>query len=88
MWTEGKKLREKRESQRLSAADLAEIFGATKENVYKWETGTKPMSKVMRKKVLDYINDKVSVNGTVPYEDYKTKYYTLLEKYTALLEKK
>lgn len=29
-----------------------------------------------------------SSNGTVPHEDFREKYYTLLEKYTALLEKK
>lgn len=83
----------KREKDKLSAQKLADRLGTTRENVYKWETGTVPQSKAMQKKVLAYINGeevqpKTSSNGTVPHEDFKQKYYTLLEKYTALLEKK
>lgn len=89
MW-DAKQLKEKREADGLSAEKLANILGTTKENIYKWESGTKPMQNGMFQKVQDYINGtqkSVKVNGTVK-EDYKEKYFVLLEKYTALLEKR
>lgn len=83
---DGKKLREKRESLRLSAAKLAKILGESKESIYKWEGGTRPSSKEIEDKIEQWMNGvtpKVSENNV----DYKKKYYDILEKYTALLEK-
>lgn len=96
MW-DAKQLKEKRAADRLSAEKLAKLLGTTKENIYKWETGTKPMQNGMYKKVQDYIKGvqpepKKTVlpetNGTVKENDFKEKYYNLLEKYTILLENK
>lgn len=87
-------LKAKREKDGLSAEKLANILGASKENIYKWESGTVPNSKAMVKKVQDYLNGfepkqkPAKTNGVVKKDDFKEKYYTLLEKYTALLEKK
>lgn len=85
-------LKAKREKDGLSAEKLANILGASKENIYKWESGTVPHNKAMQKKIGDYINGVqpemkvVKTNGHT--DDFKEKYYTLLEKYTALLERK
>lgn len=95
-------LKEKREKDGLSAQQLANMLGATKESIYKWESGTRPQSKGMNRKIQNYLNSTIPVtdktprkkyeysktNGTVHTGDYKEKYYTLLEKYTALLEQK
>jgi transcriptional regulator with XRE-family HTH domain len=35
-------IRKKRKALRLSAEDLATLIGVNKENIYKWEKGTKP----------------------------------------------
>lgn len=87
-------LKAKREKDGLSAEKLANILGASKENIYKWESGTKPHSKGMDRKIQAYINGikpeqmKVDKTNGAIKNDYKEKYYTLLEKYTALLEQK
>lgn len=97
MW-DAKQLKEKREADGLSAEKLANILGTTKENIYKRESGTKPMQNGMYKKVEEYLNGvkpqpkKIllsETNGTIKdyiNQDYKEKYFVLLEKYTALLE--
>lgn len=101
MW-DAKQLKEKRAADRLSAEKLAKMLGATKESIYKWESGTKPQSKGMNRKIQNYLNGAMPVNGaaetprkkytksngTVKENDFKEKYYNLLEKYTILLEKK
>lgn len=83
----GKQIREKRESLKLSASMLAKILGVGKESIYKWEGGTKPSHHDMVVKIENWLNDvpqpKVIENGV----DWQKKYYDLLEKYTALLEK-
>lgn len=79
---DGKQLREKRESLRLSAQQLATILKTTKENIYKWEGGTKPS------KHEDMISIENWLNGSrVENNDWQKKYYDLVEKYIALLEK-
>lgn len=101
---QGAAFKAKREKDDLSAQELANRLGATRASVYKWETGVIPRRKSLQKKIKDYINGVnfpekkpgvkkvkpkvLSSNGTVPHEDFREKYYTLLEKYTALLEKK
>lgn len=91
-WT-GAEFKAKRKLDGHSAEKLAKLLGTSKENVYKWEGTTKPQTKAMIKKVQDYINGvepkqkaPKPTNGAVHKDDYKEKYYTLLEKYTALLE--
>jgi transcriptional regulator with XRE-family HTH domain len=42
MDTLGKRIKEKRKAERLSAEDLAVKLGTKKENIYKWEEGAKP----------------------------------------------
>lgn len=97
MW-DAKQLKEKRAADKISASQLAELLGrgASKENVYKWENGVvRPSSEGMSKKIQNYINGvkpkqkaPKPTNGAVHKDDFKEKYYTLLEKYTALLENK
>lgn len=90
MWT-GQQLRHTRESLELSAQDLGVILGTSRENIYKWEGGTKPRSKAQMAKVTKWLKDSMSTNGTVKpaqdTSDYKEKYFSLLEKYNSLLEK-
>lgn len=86
---DGHAIREKRMNERLSASQLAKKIGVTNGKIYKWEGGTRPQTVEDYKIITDWLNDKVikPSNGTVPSEDYKKKYYDLLEKYIALLEK-
>lgn len=94
---DGKAILKKRTDLELSASQLAELIGVTNGKIYKWEGGTKPQTEKDYKRITDWLNgvnvpakkkNTVQVikpsNGT---EDYKKKYYELLEKYTALLEK-
>lgn len=91
----GKQIREKRESLKLSAPKLAKMLNTTKENIYKWEGGTVPRSledltnienwlkSGTGPKKIEVVKVTPSSNGT----DWQKKYYDLLEKYTALLER-
>lgn len=82
----GKQIREKRTNEGLSASGLAVILETTKENVYKWEGGTVPMKKRDRDKIESWLNGaapKIESNGI----DWQKKYYDLLERYNAALEK-
>lgn len=92
IWT-GAQLKAKRDQDKLSAEKLGKMMGTSKENIYKWEGVTKPHSKAMIKKVQDYINGvqpkqkaPKPTNGTLNKDEYREKYYALLEKYTILLE--
>lgn len=94
-----KKIREKREAKGISGEVLAKQFGMSKESFYKMETeGHKPRDKKVRAKLQEWLGydiftqrrkKKVAVktNGIVK-DDFKEKYYALLEKYTLLLENK
>lgn len=100
---DGKAIRQKRMNQALSASQLAKLIGVTDGKIYKWEEGTTPRTHGDYKKITNWLNGIGPVvaqhkpvqvkkvikptNGTVPSEDFKKKYYDLLEKYTALLEK-
>lgn len=90
----GKEIREKRESLRMSAATLAAILKTTKENVYKWEGGTKPSKHEDVISIESWLNgqpetirESNGVDWKVKYEGLQMEHYELLKKYTALLEK-
>lgn len=87
----GKELRAKRESLRLSAAKLATILKTTKENIYKWEGGTKPSKHEDMINIENWMNGVPEIVKDIPRAsngiDWQKKYYDLLEKYTAVLEK-
>lgn len=80
-----KKLREKRESLRLSATKLAKILKVKPGSIYKWEGGTKPSNFEELQKVESWLNGTPIPKATI---DWERKYYELLEKYTAELEKR
>lgn len=92
---DGKAIREKREKLKLSAPQLAKLIGVTNGKIYKWEAGgTMPNTTADYKKITNWLNGTtvkvqkvIKPSNGVPSEDWKKKYYDLLEKYTALLEK-
>lgn len=90
---DGKAIREKREMLKLSAPQLAKLIGVTNGKIYKWEAGsTIPNTKADYNKITNWLNGVkvqkvIKPSNGVPSEDWKKKYYDLLEKYTALLEK-
>lgn len=53
----GDRIKEKRQQARLSAEDLALKLGLKKENIYKWERGSKPSDPEEYKKVTDWLNN-------------------------------
>lgn len=91
-----KKIREKREALGISGEDLAKQFGMGKESLYKMELdGHKPRNSKVRKKIKDWLGEDVFIKRITPRktngivkDDFKEKYYALLEKYTLLLENK
>lgn len=89
----GKQIRDKRKSLGLSAEKLSKILKVSRENIYKWEGGTLPRNPEEFMRVQSWLGDvpEEPKTKTVKSEsngiDYKEKYYSLLEKYNALLEK-
>lgn len=82
----GNQIRQKRKKLGLSADQLSELLGISKDKIYKWETGTKPSDAVELLKVQAWLSTELEIvprekMEIAPTEDpYKEKYIALLEK--------
>lgn len=66
----GQDIRDKRKKLGLSAEELAEILGVSKDNIYKWEKGHKPGSGDNYLKVENWLSGKTeNVPRVTPYVD-------------------
>jgi DNA-binding transcriptional regulator YiaG len=80
----GKKIKEKREKDRLSAEDLAIKLQTKKENIYKWEKGAKPSDPHVYARIqnwlegLDSGTKKLEENAHAP-NGMQSKYIKILE---------
>lgn len=85
----GQQFKAKRLSLKWSVQRTAKYFKTKPGNIYKWEEGVTPKDPELFHTIDMWVGNKT--NGVVkPHEDisdYREKYFSLLEKYTLLLEK-
>lgn len=65
-----KAIRAKRKSLHLSAEALAELLGVKKENIYKWERGTRPSDPDIYLKIETWLREGPELSN-VPHETSK-----------------
>lgn len=90
-WAEGARIKEKRDSQDLSAEKLALKLGVTKENIYKWERGSKPSDPDQLAALMKWLNDLENgtnkmADGTAKHEAKPDLLATLMETMTQLMK--
>lgn len=74
-------IRDKRKKDGLSAQQLADIIGVKATNVYKWESGSRPIDLNVFNNIVLWLNSEIGVNKKVkmetlaeePKEDYGLK---------------
>jgi transcriptional regulator with XRE-family HTH domain len=52
----GERIKAKRDEEDISAEKLAKILGVTKENIYKWERGSKPSDPQVYNRITNWLN--------------------------------
>lgn len=83
----GEQLKDKRLSVKWSTVRTAKYFKTKPGNIYKWEQGKTPRDPELYNKVDAWVNSNGIVKPHEDVSDYREKYFSLLEKYTLLLEK-
>jgi transcriptional regulator with XRE-family HTH domain len=82
----GKRIKDKRKVERLSAEDLAIKLGTKKENIYKWEEGATPSNPEIFNRLMQWLDGKEQ-NTNISEDPYKEKYIKSLEREVHYLEK-
>jgi transcriptional regulator with XRE-family HTH domain len=83
--TLGERIKAKRKLERISAEDLAVKLGLKKENIYKWERGSKPSDPEDFHKINMWLQG-ITRSENVPHENILNSKTSDHDKYVALLE--
>jgi transcriptional regulator with XRE-family HTH domain len=86
----GKRIKDKRKKERLSAEDLAIRLETKKENIYKWEMGAKPSDPEVFGRLNAWLNNIESNTKKLesPAGSYQDKYIQLLEEQVNFLKER
>lgn len=84
----GDQLKQKRKSAGLSAEALAKLLSVKKDNIYKWEKGTRPTDPEDFLKVSNWVAGKIEIvpHGTERKPTEATLMERILEKQNSLIE--
>ena len=83
------RIKTKRQQQRISAEYLAQMLNVTKENIYKWERGSKPSDPEVYNRLMKWLGEsEIGINQAQPATDpdLTAKYIKLLERELEFLQ--
>lgn len=88
----GDQIKSRRKAEKLSAEALAEKLRVSKDNIYKWEKGTKPSDPEDYVKIKAWLDSKLEEIPNIPIEkpvnnfDYQQAYVEELKEKTEMLK--